>query len=97
MSDTDTEGNHSLVVLDCRECDEADVLTRLEHPKDSQQHRIVADGHDTVAAEHHEDTGHNVDLKSHGGSPDEILELARELAGEIEGVPDDAFHEELVA
>lgn len=88
---------HSLIVFDCRDCAQADTVTKLEHPRDSAQHYAVLDAHEILADEHHKETGHNVDLKHYGGSPDEMLEMARTFAKEVDGVEDDAFAEELVA
>lgn len=88
---------HSVIVADCNGCTEVDVVTLLEHGRRSPQHHAVLSANETLIDEHHEETGHNVEYKHFGGSPGEMLDVARTWARKVEGVPNDAFSEELIA
>jgi hypothetical protein len=98
MSDSgEQSGDHSVIVVDCQDCDDVDTVTKLEYPRDSNQHHAVLDAHEMMADNHHEETGHTVDRKHFGGSPGEMIDVARTHARRVDGVPDDAFRDEVVA
>jgi len=88
---------HTVVYVDCELCTEADIVTLVEHPADSIQGRAALDAHDTVADEHHEATGHRLDVNFVEKEPGAAYDAAQTLAQDIDGVADDAYSEDLRA
>lgn len=97
MTDTDTEVKHSVIHVECEQCNEIDTVTLLEHPRDSKQHELVAEAHHEMAEEHADPEDHWVEVGQTEGTPEEMESFARGLAQGLDGVDDDAFDAELIA
>lgn len=91
---TDQEEEHTLIHVICDGCDEEDLLTISEHPRDAGQTRAVADAHHTIAEEHADETGHHVEVGETEDDPDSIIELAQSIAPSVGGVEPEDFSEE---
>lgn len=53
----------TVVELDCPDCEETDVTSVLEHPRDSPQTEAVAQATHQVAEEHEKETGHVAEVE----------------------------------
>jgi len=85
------EEEHTLIHVICDECGGCDMLTLLEHPRDSQQVSAVSDAHHTMAEGHADETGHHVEVGSTAGEPNEIRRAARSMADSVAGADADDF------
>lgn len=93
----ESEDEHTLIHVICDECGEPDVLSILEHPRESPQVRMFADAHHTVAEEHADDTGHHVQVGETADTPDAVVDLAKSIAPSVTGVEPEDFSPELRA
>jgi len=91
---TDQEEEHTLIHVICDGCDEEDLLTILEHPRDAGQTRAVAEAHHTIAEEHADETGHHVEVGETEDDPDSIIELAKSIAPSVGGAEPEDFSKE---
>lgn len=92
---TDQDEEHTLIHVLCDQCGEEDLLTILEHPRDAEQTRAVADAHHTIAEAHADDAGHHIEVGETADTPEAIVELAKSIAPSVSGVEPEDFAEEL--
>jgi len=85
MSQSKTQGRHTLIHVVCDECEEPNTVTVAEHPRDSKQSTLIAKVHHTVAEEHADATGHHVEVGESEGSPEEVESFAENLRRDILG------------
>jgi len=90
------EDEHTLIHVICDDCGETDMLTLLEHPRESAQTKAVSKAHHTVADNHSDESGHHVEVGVTTGSPDEIRSTAQSLAEAVDGAEPDDFFPEMV-
>ena len=96
-SDSDTqEEEHTLIHVVCKECEKISGLTILEHAEDSQQVRAVNNAHETMAENHTDDTGHQVEINLITGSPKEIITTAKEMAESVPDVEPEDFNQDTI-
>lgn len=88
--------NHTLIHVLCDGCSYADMLTLLEHPRDSEQTQAISEAHHTMADHHADETGHYVEVGVTTGSPDEIRSTAQSMAEGIDGADPDDFTPEMM-
>lgn len=86
---------HTLIHTICDQCDEEDLLTISEHPRDSDQTQAVVDAHHKVAEGHAGETGHHVEVGQSAGDPESIIELAESLAASVGGIEPEALSREI--
>lgn len=63
---------HVLLVLECADCDEADLVTKVEHAPESSQTYAITNAHEMVRDEHREATGHDATLQQIVGVAEDI-------------------------
>jgi hypothetical protein len=90
----DQKEKHTLIHIICDSCDEEDLLTILEHPRNAGQTRAIADIHHTIAEEHADETDHHIEVGETEDDPDSIIELAKAIAPSVGGVEPEDFSEE---
>lgn len=99
MTETQANGSekHSVIHVECDECAAVDTVTLLEHPRDSKQHRLVAEAHHTLADDHADETDHSVEVGQTQGSPEVMVEFARSLAEGLDGVDEELLDAEMIS
>lgn len=96
MSQDGESEQHTLIHAICEACGEPDVLTIVEHARDSAQTQAVADAHHTIAEEHADETGHHVQVGESEDDPEAVRELARSKAPSVSGATPEDFGAEVV-
>jgi len=101
MTDTTTSSDsnavneeHTLIHSTCDQCDEVDGLTILKHEKDSKQVQAINNAHQTMAKNHTENTGHNVEIGVIADTPQQIVNTAMIMADSLKGVNQEDITEE---
>jgi hypothetical protein len=90
------ESEHTLIHVICDECGESDMLTLLEHPRESAQTKAVSEAHHTIADNHADESDHHVEVGVTTGTPEEIRSTAQSMADAVDGAEPDDFSQEMV-
>lgn len=88
---TTTGEQHTVIHAICDECGEADVLTIVEHARNSPQARAVSNAHHKIAENHADETGHHVEVGETEEAPGRAVEVARGLAPSVSGADPSDF------